>query len=120
MNKDFKLLAEAYASVIEEARNVIKKKHYNEYKGLTKWLLDNKDQHGKKEYEKKKTRRDQLVAIFKEEGMEPHEVKDSFAKKENVEAEPKEDVAPDHSATCTQCGDVGHTADNCPENAGTP
>lgn len=108
-------LKEAYETVVE---SVVKKKHYSEYKKLTKWLLDNKDQHGKKDYEKAKARRDQLVSIFKEEGMEPHQVKDSFAKKPSVEGEPKEDVIPDTSASCTQCGDAGHTADNCPDNGG--
>ena len=47
MNKDTQFLAEAYEAVME---GVVKKKHYNEYKKLTKWLLDNKDLHGKREY----------------------------------------------------------------------
>jgi len=118
--KKAKHLKEAYDEVIEEARALVKKKHYNEYKTLTKWLLDNKDKHGKKDYEKAKARRDQLVGIFKEEGMEPHQVKDSFAKKPEVEGEPKEDVTSDTTATCTQCGNAGHSADNCPENGFQP
>jgi hypothetical protein len=116
MNKDAKYLAEAYSVVVE---GVVKKKHYSEYKKLTKWLLDNKDKHGKKDYEKAKARREELVSMFGDEGMKPHEVGDSF-KKAPVEAEPKQDTAPDNTATCTQCGDTGHTGDNCPENAGTP
>jgi hypothetical protein len=114
INRDAQLLAEAYGQVIEEARALVKKKHYNEYKNLTKWLLDNKDKHGKKDYEKAKARRDELVGIFKEEGMEPHEVKDSFAKK--VESNEPNPVEVPANIQCTICGGDHNTAE-CPEEA---
>jgi hypothetical protein len=105
-------LQDLYGQVIEEARALVKKKHYNEYKNLTKWLLDNKDKHGKKDYEKAKARRDEIVGIFKQEGMEPHEVKDSFAKK--VESNEPDPVEVPASVQCTICGDE-HNTSECPE-----
>ena len=106
-------LQDLYGQVIEEARALVKKKHYNEYKNLTKWLLDNKDKHGKKVYEKAKARRDELVGIFKEEGMEPHEVKDSFAKK--VESNEPDPVEVPASIQCSKCGG-DHSDEECPED----
>ena len=106
-------LKEAYEEIIEEARALVKKKHYNEYKNLTKWLLDNKDKHGKKDYEKAKARRDELVGIFKEEGMEPHQVKDSFAKK--VETNEPDPVEVPASIQCSKCGG-DHSDEECPED----
>jgi hypothetical protein len=104
-------LKEAYETVVE---SVVKKKHYNEYKKLTKWLLDNKDLHGKKEYEKAKSRRDALVSIFKEEGMEPHEVAGAVTKKK-VEDDPSDSVEVPADIQCSTCGDA-HSKDHCSED----
>lgn len=110
MNKDELYLAEAYQTVVE---SVIKKKHYNEYKKLTKWLLDNKDLHGKKDYEKIKARHKDLVDMFGHEGLEPHEVKDAVTKKKVESHEPNPVEVP-ATIQCSICGG-DHDVSECPE-----
>jgi hypothetical protein len=112
MNKDTQFLAEAYQTVVE---SVIKKKHYNEYKKLTKWLLDNKDKHGKKDYEKVKARHKDLVDMFGHEGLEPHEVKDAVTKKKVESNEPNPVEVPAKIEACPVCGD-NHGPDSCPDD----
>jgi len=116
MNKDAQFLAEAYDKILEEGRSAVKRRHKSEHKELTAWLLNNGTKQNSKEYKTKMERLDHINKLIAGD-KEIHGGNTSKVTVEpTVKAEPREDVVEDETATCTQCGDAGHTADNCPEN----
>ena len=118
MNRDQKMLEEAYVSILESKH--INKKFARRYNKITTELLKAKP--GSKEYQKIKNERDDLVSILKDHGKTPADLEEMFAKKEvAAESEPEDEPVTEEQgqSICKQCGD-GHVTENCPETGGLP
>jgi hypothetical protein len=100
MNKDAKMLVEAYEMVLES--KYINKKFARRYNKVTSELL--KAEPGSKEYAALKSERDDLVSILKDHGKTPSDLDAFFVKKEATQTEEPQ-MSRDEQATFNQYGD---------------